>query len=64
MKGFFAFIISVCFIGGFSFVSAQESPKYIATPNEYKVGIEDILDISILQPEKLVTTVTVSRTVP
>ncbi|MCX5694936.1 MAG: polysaccharide export protein [Candidatus Omnitrophica bacterium] len=69
MKRFFVFIISVCFIAGFSFAGAQEAPKesaaiqepkYIATPNEYKVGIEDVLDISVLQPEKLTTMVTVS----
>lgn len=69
MKRFFAFVIVVCFIAGFSFASAQEGakesaaiqePKYAATPNEYKVGIEDVLDISVLQPEKLTTTVTVS----
>ena len=28
--------------------------------NDYAVGVDDILDISILQPEKMMTTVTVA----
>jgi polysaccharide export outer membrane protein len=41
---------------------AQETPKAQQAPEapQYTVGIDDVLDISILQPEKLLTTVTVA----
>jgi len=38
----------------------KEALQYEDTATLYKVGIEDVLDISILQPEKLSTMVTVS----
>lgn len=33
---------------------------YADTSSEYRVGIDDMLDISILQPEKITTTVTIA----
>lgn len=49
--------------------AAVEKPVVVAEPvaaaqeavrNEYTVGVEDVLDISVLQPEKLLVTVTVT----
>jgi polysaccharide biosynthesis/export protein len=37
-------------------LQAEETVK----PQEYVIGIDDVMDISVLQPEKLLTTVTVS----
>lgn len=54
MKYVFLGII-LCLLSLSVFIKAEEPAKV-----EYTVGIDDVLDISILQPEKLATTVTVA----
>ncbi len=41
-------------------VAAETVTSQSAQPKEYKVGVNDILDISVLQPEQIALTVTVS----
>lgn len=49
------FIFICCVIGCLSSAMAQETVN-----NGYSVGIDDVLDISILQPERMLITVTVA----
>lgn len=57
MKNLFCSLIVVCcFLFFLPFSKGEEVQKI----NEYTVGVDDVLDISILQPEKLLTTVTVA----
>ncbi|MFA6217685.1 MAG: polysaccharide biosynthesis/export family protein [Candidatus Omnitrophota bacterium] len=44
-----------CLLTALTYVYAAET-----VVNEYAVGVDDILDISVLQPEKLITTASVS----
>ena len=40
--------------------TAAPATSQPALPNEYKVGVDDILDINIIQPEQMALTATVS----
>jgi len=40
--------------------ATEDAKAFEATKVEYTVGVDDILDINVLQPEKFITTVTVS----
>jgi protein involved in polysaccharide export with SLBB domain len=44
-----------CIFTSFSIAKSEDTK-----PQEYVIGIDDVLDISVLQPEKLMTTVTVA----
>jgi protein involved in polysaccharide export with SLBB domain len=44
-----------CIFTSFSIAKSEDTK-----PQEYVIGIDDVLDISVLQPEKLITTVTVA----
>jgi len=46
--------------------STTDAPPAVPAPGAsvYKIGVDDILDINILRPEPLATTLTVSRTAP
>ncbi len=56
---FFASLVSFIFFSGIV-LSAEGKSAEAALSKEYTIGIDDVLDISILQPEKLSVTVTVS----
>jgi polysaccharide biosynthesis/export protein len=68
MKRVLSVLIALSLIVPQAFAAAEEAaqaPQAVqapqqAAPNEYAVGIDDVMDISVLQPEKLMTTVVVS----
>lgn len=56
MKNLFVGILVIsCVLNFLTFVKAEELQK-----TEYTIGVDDLLEINILQPEKLETTLTVS----
>ncbi len=59
---FLAMVLSFCLINpGTIFASKdRKEPAVVPEENEYTVGVEDVLDISVLQPETMNLTVTVT----
>lgn len=65
MKTIFTILITLTLFTALSISHAQETPEVPQAPEvpqipQYTVGIADVLDIIILQPERLLTTVTVA----
>lgn len=56
----FLLLLSVIISGGESRAQDNQPVPEVKINNEYTVGIDDILDISVLQPEKFTSTVTVA----
>lgn len=55
MKNILILLVAISLVAALPIASAEEPAQA-----EYTVGIDDVLEISILQPEKLITTVTVA----
>jgi polysaccharide export outer membrane protein len=54
-------MVSLCFFSSISILKAENTePAAESTKYEYTVGVADLLEIAILQPEKMVIAVTVS----
>ena len=62
MKQLLTVLIVSCFFAGRAFAAEPEHAQAPAQAiaSEYTVGIDDVMDISVLQPEKLLTSVVVS----
>ena len=62
MKQLLTVLIVFCFFAGHAFAAEPEHAQAPAQAiaSEYTVGIDDVMDISVLQPEKLLTSVVVS----
>ncbi|HQQ06823.1 MAG TPA: polysaccharide biosynthesis/export family protein [Candidatus Omnitrophota bacterium] len=66
MKRVLSALIAFCIIAPQAFCADEPAAEQSAAPSaapsafEYIVGVDDVLDISVLQPEKLLSTVVVS----